>query len=236
MSQVNTSMNFLPEDYVEKRQAQRAAVMFIGLLLVVVGGVVGAYKYTQFQAKADFDTRDRVSAEFEEASKKIAEQQQLEKRKEEMVRKAEITTSLMERVKRSTLVGELTRLLPTGVNFVGMELKSKDVVTPQNVHGNSELEKAQRLKDGLPAEAVKVPAVDVTVTVLGTATTDAEVSEYMAKLGKSPLLTGVALLYSEEFKKSKEDAPLRKFNLEMHIHPDADLRGGEPLVEASPKN
>ena len=46
MSQVNTSMNFLPEDYVEKRQAARAAVVFIGLLLLVVsllsiGFVVG---------------------------------------------------------------------------------------------------------------------------------------------------------------------------------------------------
>ncbi len=44
-------MNFLPEDYVEKRQAARAAVVFIGLLLVVVGGIVGAYMYTQWQMK-----------------------------------------------------------------------------------------------------------------------------------------------------------------------------------------
>ena len=44
-----SNMNFLPEDYVEKRQATRAAVVFIGLLLIVVGGIVGAWIFTQWK-------------------------------------------------------------------------------------------------------------------------------------------------------------------------------------------
>jgi len=66
MSQVNTSMNFLPEDYVEKRQAARAAVVFIGLLLLVVTGVVGAYLYTKWSMKGIFQQRDSVNAGFED--------------------------------------------------------------------------------------------------------------------------------------------------------------------------
>jgi hypothetical protein len=61
MSQMKSSMNFLPEDYVEKRQASRAAVVFIGLLLLVVGGLVGAYLFTQRSMKAIFEQRDKVN-------------------------------------------------------------------------------------------------------------------------------------------------------------------------------
>src|SRR5881394_3476738 len=104
MTQMNASMNFLPDDYVEKRQAARAAVVFIGLLLVVVGGIVGAYMYTQWQIKTVFDEHDRVNAQFEDASKKIEEAKELEKQKARMVAKAEITTTLMERVRRSALL------------------------------------------------------------------------------------------------------------------------------------
>src|ERR1041384_2510705 len=101
MTQMNASMNFLPEDYVEKRQAARAAVVFIGLLLVVVGGIVGAYMYTQWHNKGVFEDNDRATAAIQEASKRIQEAKDLENQKARMVAKAEITASLMERVRRS---------------------------------------------------------------------------------------------------------------------------------------
>lgn len=232
MSQVNTSMNFLPEDYVEKRQATRAAIVFIGLLLVVIGGIVGAYLFTQWNMKGVFDERNRVNAAYEDASKKIAEAQELQKQKELMVQKAEITTQLMERVRRSALLGELARLLPTGVNFMSLELKSRELQAAAK--SPADIEKARHLAEGSLPD-YKPPMVDVTLNLTGTAPTDAEVAAYMSALQKSPLLTGVSLLFSEEHKKNKDDKPLRKFSVEMHIDPSADLRGGT-VVDAMPKN
>jgi Tfp pilus assembly protein PilN len=222
-------MNFLPEDYVEKRQANRAAWVFIGLLLAVVGGIVGAYLYTQWKMRDVFAERDRVGAAYDDASKKIAQAQELEQQKERLIQKADTITALMEKVKRSTLLAELTRSRPSGVNFVGMELKSKEVLPP--VKTAAELEKAKTQ----PAE-VKLPSVDVSVTLTGTAPTDADVAAYMTALQKSPLLAGVALTYSEEFKKTKDDPAMRRFNVEMHINPNADLRAGGTVVTAAPKN
>jgi hypothetical protein len=46
----------------------------------------------------------------------------------------------------------------------------------------------------------------------------------------------VTLLYSEEFKKNKDDAAVRRFNFEMRVNPDLDLRGGGTVVSAEPKN
>jgi Tfp pilus assembly protein PilN len=225
-------MNFLPEDYVEKRQAARAAIAFIGLLLAVVGGVVGAYLFSQHHMKPLVREHDRVNQEFEDASKQIADVQELEKQKERMVSKADIITTLMERVRRSTLLGELTNLRPKGVEFISVDLKSKELSAP--AHPLTDIDRARQAAN--PAE-VKAPPVDVTVNLVGTAPADSEVSAYMSALQRSPLVTGVTLLFSEELKKDKDSAPVRKFNLEFHINPDADLRGSSTtVVEASQKN
>jgi len=230
MTQVNTNMNFLPEDYVEKRQAARAAVVFIGLLLVVVGGIVGAYLYTQWSMKAVFDKHDQVNRAFEDASKKIEEAKELEKQKARMVAKAEITATLMERVRRSALLAELVKLKPGKVNFLGMELKSKEVQAAQGpARANSDLEKARRQQEGLPPEAIKPAVVDTSFDLVGIAPTDAEVAAYMTALQKCTLLTDVNLLFSEEWVRPGQDKDkgekLRRFHVEMKINPNADLRG-----------
>jgi Tfp pilus assembly protein PilN len=233
----NTSMNFLPEDYVEKRQAARAAVVFIGLLLVVVGGVVGAFLYTQWQMKAIFDKRDQVNRAFEDASKRIEEAKELEKQKARMVAKAEISATLMERVRRSSLLAELVKLRPQNVNFVGLELKSKEVQAAQGpARPNSELEKARRQQEGLPPEAVKPAVSEVTVDLYGTAPTDQEVATYMTALQKSTLLADVNLLFSEEYKRPGADEKIdliRRFHVEMKINPAADLRGIGAVADAA---
>ena len=223
MSQVNTSMNFLPEDYVEKRQAARAAVVFIGLLLFVVCGVVGAYLYTKWSMKGVFEQRDRVNAAFEDASKKIAEAEALEKQEEEMVRKAEITTTLMERVERSVLLMELSKLSPKGVGLISLDLKAKEVAPPPQQ--NADLNKAQQMQGGA-ADIPAPPKMDVTMVLTGVAPSESEVATLMSKLQNSALLTNVSFLYSEELKKDKEkEGPtVRKFCVEMHVNPNADMR------------
>jgi len=223
MSQVNTSMNFLPEDYVEKRQAARAAVVFIGLLLFVVCGVVGCYVYTKWSMKGIFEQRDRVNAAFEDASKKIAEAEALEKQEEDMVRKAEITTTLMERVERSALLKELSALSPKDVRLFSLDLKAREIAPPPQP--NSDLNKAQQMQ----GNAVDIPAppkVDVTMVLTGVANNESEVAQLMSRLQNSPLLTNVSFLYSEELKVTKEETSqiFRKFCIEMHVNPEADLR------------
>ena len=97
MSQSPNTMNFLPDDYVEKREATRSAVIFVGLLLLVVGGIVGTYLFKKWQAGEVFIHQAKVEAQFEDAEKRIAEADEIDQQKATMVAKAELATTLMER-------------------------------------------------------------------------------------------------------------------------------------------
>jgi len=225
MSQTTNSMNFLPEDYVEKRQAARAAVVFIGLLVVVVGGIVGTWAFVQWRADRIFTELDHKRQEYEQASKDLAELQQLQDEKARMVSKAELSMELMERVRRSTLLEAITTLQPKGVSLKSFELKSREL--PSTTPPLTDLEKAKLQQDGKPIPPPKPPEMEVTLDLVGYAGTDSQVAQYISALGKSPLLTDVNLLFSEEFKLgSGNDADtVRRFHVDMKLNRNADLRG-----------
>jgi Tfp pilus assembly protein PilN len=239
MSQMpNTSMNFLPEDYVEKRQAARTAVICVGLLVIVVAGIVGAWWYKEhFAAKAIYDYEASVDQQFEDANKQIQEVQEIDREKAKMMQKAELTTMLMEKVRRIALLEELARLQPKGVALVDFELKSKELPVPPL----SEAEKQRRKDANLPPDPEKPPEIEVKIDVVGTAVNDSQVTQYVSALNKSNLLSDVNLLFAEESKKDKGDDSevIRKFHVEMKINPKADLRqisGGSALSSATDSN
>jgi hypothetical protein len=224
MSQSPNTMNFLPEDYVEKRQAARSAVIFVGLVFVLVLGIFATYMVRKWQSDAIFVDQAKVITQYEEAEKKIAEANAIEQQKATMVAKAELATTLMERVPRNVLLRQLTELQPPNVHIVNLELTTKEVkpsVTPM-----SDLEKAKRAQEGLPPETPKPPVREVTVDVTSMALTDADVAKYVAALNKCPLFQDVNLLFSEEFKVGQDKAArnIRRFHVEMKIDPKADLR------------
>ena len=235
MSQSPNTMNFLPDDYVEKREAARSAVIFVGLLLLVVGGIVGTYLFKKWQAGEVFIHQAKVEAQFEDAEKRIAEADEIDQQKATMVAKAELATTLMERVPRNLLLRQLTELQPPSVHMVSLELTTKDIKDAGPATPMSEMEKAKRKQEGLPPIPAKPPEREVTVDLVSVAPSDAEVAKYVEALGKSKVLTDVNLLFSEEFKVGKKDAErqIRRFHVQMKIDPNADLREVEKTASAS---
>src|SRR4051794_34091753 len=126
MSQMtNSSMNFLPEDYVEKRQAARTAVICVGLLVVVVSGIVATWWYKEhFEAKAIYDYEAKVNQQFEDANKQMHEVLEVEPEKGKMKQQAGVPPMRREKVRRRSLLPELEKLRPKGVKLVAIELTS----------------------------------------------------------------------------------------------------------------
>src|SRR5690606_33322802 len=162
----------------------------------------------------------------------------LEEQKAEMMEKAEITTALIEKVPRATLLSELITRLPRQITLLELNLISKRVKDPapaakpagapapaiRTLSGGPAAggKQAAMAKGPTPPPVAKVPPprFDTTLTIVGVARENNDIADYLAALKGCSILEKVELKYIKEATIDKLD--LRKFEIEAAIRRDAD--------------
>jgi len=211
-----STINLLPDDYIQRRREHRANIMCLCLFVVVMAGVLGAWAASEIRRGHTQEVRDRVNASYAEALKRIEQMQQLQIRKARMLAKARDAAELIERVPRSYLLSQVTNALPEGASLLEFRLYPKEVqpAEPTTPRG-TKFAKARAARTE-PARQVLVK-IDVT----GQAATDVQVAQFMANLLRHPLLESVELDYSEQ--KLLDEVAVREFTITMTVKPNVDV-------------
>ncbi|MBI1369397.1 MAG: hypothetical protein GC162_12180 [Planctomycetes bacterium] len=234
----NDKLSFLPEDYVERRIERRTNIICLSLFAVVLAGVVGAYLVTNRHRADVRKQREVINASYTDAAKRLEQLDELHQRKEQMLRKAQITSMLIEPVPRTFLLADLINRMPKSLSLFDLQMASKVVKPVSPVATKSAL--SQRHKGGLGGynsnapdkdkdkkDEEPVPEYIVNVTISGVAPTDVQVAQYLASLQQSALMSDVNLVYSEEIK--IDEASMRKFRIDMTLNQHADVRSIDPI-------
>jgi Tfp pilus assembly protein PilN len=238
-------INFLPEDYQERRGRRRANIVCLimaGVSVVVLGLVVGLLFLSAIGMSA---MRALVDQQYRQASLQIEQFKQLEERKADLIRKVELSTDLLERVPRSQLLARLTNCLPPKAGLMGLVMKVEYVEVPVGsaaavaagakapAAGDAQdASKAGAKRSGKKGKADTVKVKQWVFHVDGVAPTDMEVAEYIARLGADPLFRDVDLQFSEEFP-YKEGVQMRKFQLSFRLSPEAEKILGASVSAAT---
>jgi len=220
-------LSFLPDDYLERKAARRTNAICAVLFLLVIGGVGSAFTISENATKAIDKQYNKIEEQYVSEAKRIEQVRQMHEKQQRMARQAELTASLLEKVRRSDILAEVTNCMSPGVSLLEFTLESK----PKAVAGAAaapaltayEMKKlARENANKAPQEKEAVAKVyDVFMKVTGTAYNDGQVSQYIARLTRSKLLKDVNLSVTEEYVLG--DDKLRKFQIEMMLDPDADL-------------
>jgi len=211
-------VNLLPDDYIERRRQHRANVMCLCLFAVVLIGVIGAWLVSEQSRRRTLEVRDRVDASYADAVRLIDQMKELQSQRAKMLAKAEVASSLVERVPRSYLLAQIANALPTGACLVEFSLVPKEVrvaATPAEPRASAKFSRAAKGAD--PGERRLVGLIEI----VGRAATDVQVAQFMANLLRQPLLDSVELGYSEE--KIIDRTPLREFKITMILKPNVDV-------------
>ena len=220
-------MSFLPEDYVERRIEQRTNFICLTLFVVVLGGVVAAWMVTARHEIELRDQRQQVNVSYTEAARRLEQLQQLEDRRSQMLRKAQVSASLIEPVPRTFLLADLINRMPPTMSLFEWDIHTKQAAAPVLAR-TSKSALSNKSDSKKKADEPAPPRYIVTVTMTGVAPTDVQVAQYMAQLSRSPLLEDVNLVFSEEAK--IEDQTMRRFRIDMSLKADADVRQVDPLL------
>ena len=238
-----STINLLPEDYLQGRAQRRANMLCVILFGVVMAGIGGAALVSAENTRNTRQVRDQVDASYAKAADLLMQMQELQAQKRTMIRKAKATAVLLERVPRSYVLAVLAEALPENASLVHFALEPKrkpSAAAPAPAGDKSSTfakAKAQQQQQTDPQELV------VAVEVVGLAATDVEVATFITNLLRNPMLTSVELSYSQEkvlraVQKGQEDLRVREFKVTMELRPGVDVidlaaeAGPEPAAKA----
>ena len=217
-------VNLLPEDYVTRQKQKRSNLLCSILFCNVMAAVLGAAVLSERTRIRTQEVNDRVSESYRQASNLIQELQSLEATKAKMVKKANLTADLLERVPRSYLLATVTNALPPGGSLLEFDLQTRRTITA--------VVTSERTRYGQAvgkARADSTGHLEVHLTVTGLAATDVEVAKFIAQMARCQLMQSVDLVYSEEKKVKK--TIVREFQVDMQLKPDADVREAAEKVD-----
>ncbi len=220
-----STVNLLPEEYVNRGSRRRANALCLGLFLVSMAAVGAAAFVSEKSHARTMQVRNSVEASYREATDKIAEMQRLEAKKQAMLAKADAISSLLEKVPRSHLLGMVTNSLPPHAAIVKFDMDTKKLAqrSSKAVGKDANSAKAEALKD---ARTPKVIAVGM--DVVGLASSDADVSNFIKILVRNKLVADASLLYTQE--RVVDGASFREFQVRIDLKQAADAIE-DPLSE-----
>jgi hypothetical protein len=255
---MSDKINFLPEDYMDRKAQHRTNIICLGLFCMVMAGVAGGFVVTEKRQAVIEEQARRVNNDMLQASESLKQLEVLEEKKHLMMQKASTSAALMESVPRSLLLATVTNNLPPGVSLVEYQLIRKDETVRATKAGGSRNKKAaaaatsgggtdkkdnpkdkekDKGKDKEPE--VTIPPAVTSFEITGVATSDLQVATMIAALNQCPLFQQVNLMYSEEYElKDKEgnavEETLRKFKVMVVLNPAS--RASETDVEMARKS
>jgi len=218
------NINFVPDDYVQSNESRRANLMCLILFSVVMAALGGSFVTIKIRQRACGAEESLVNAKMTRLETSIKQFEELQTKRQEMMRTALTTAELLEPVPRSVLLASLTNSLPAGVSLTKFDMIQKEEKSrgPQNRAPKSKYEAAQAKASAEPASPASVEnACSVRMDIEGIAPSDLQVAAYIEHLGDSILLEDVVLVESKE--KKIEDAVFRQFKLTAMLNREIHL-------------
>lgn len=221
-----SNINFVPSDYVQKRDSTRANLIYVFLFVVVMAGIGSTFWMIQARQKAINAEIVKVDASLNEARDKFKLLEELQSVGTEMMKTAGMTAELFENAPKSTVLACLTNSLPEGVSFLKLKLFQKASEVPQVSSQYKAAVKKQK-------KVLTKKVFDTYIEIEGAAMSDIEVAGYISNLSKSKMLESTALVESKQIEVKKGN--YRQFKLTSKIVRGVELTKEDvELLKARP--
>lgn len=220
-------IDFVPDDYIQRKESHRANFFYMALLALIVAGVAGAFGIIKFRQHTVGKEAKAVDVRISAAQQSIKQLEQIHTRRQEMMKTAMLTAELIEPVPRSIVIALLTNSLPDNASLSKIEiLQKKAVQKSATVQATSKYEAVKAVKAVKAAAAQKPQEQYITeLEIEGLAASDIEVADYIAALSTSVVLENVCLVQSRQ--KDSDRTSYREFKLTAQIRKDFTVNNEE---------
>lgn len=221
------NINFVPDDYVQKKESLRANTFYLILFLIAMSALAGTFAVIKMRQRSALKEQMAVSKRMADASASIAQLEELQNRKKQMMKNVLLTAELVEPVPRSILLAALTNNLPAGTSLTVVDISQQMPAGSSSSAQTNKFEAAKKTAAATAATKASEPKVspemllETDIEIEGIAPSDIEVAQYISRLTGSILFEKVALVQSRE---STVDSEVRReFKLTAMLKKDIRL-------------
>lgn len=208
------NINFVPDDYIQKKDTCRSNWMYMFLCLIVIAAMAGTFAIIKIRQQAVSRQSGIVAKKLLKAQEDITKFEELRVKQKKMMDTALTAVDLIEKIPRSVVLAQLTNSLPSGTSLSKVKLTEQ---VPNEM-------RSRRAQNKSASNEQQQSSSQSFVEIEGFAPSDEEVAEYIAALDSSELFKRVDLIYTQQHKKGKDDAfTVRKFKLNTEINSQIQL-------------
>ena len=213
-------INFVPDDYVQQRRANRSNVLYLMLLLAMLGAIGITFGFIKMRQRAVQTELAQLNSRMAEAQQQIAQLEELKTKSQTMMKTMVMTAELLEAVPRSIILASLTNNLPSGVSLLDFGLEEKETQIYKSAAKNTT---SSRYSKANVTAAASEPqkTVSTNLQIKGIAPSDIQVAGFISRLNDAILFDDVSLVESKEIEIEK--IKYRQFQLNAVIRPDLAL-------------
>jgi len=222
-------INFVPDDYVQNTESRRANLIYLLLFLIVMTGLFGSFLAIKIRQKLSNEEEKVVDKKMTRAQQQLKQLEQLEEKRQIILKTAITTSQLLEPVPRSVLLASLTNNLPKGVSFLCLDIIQKESKRAKAKPETKYQQQQQKQQQGNEPKISKEKTLQTHINIEGIAGSDLQVAAYIERLTNSRLLEDVALVESKEYKipsasnsiNPGQEASFRQFKLTAMLRMEA---------------
>ncbi len=216
------NINFVPDDYIQNNESRRTNLMYLILFGLVMSGLAGAFVTIKIRQHAVAAKERSVNKRLAKANDLIEQFEQLQKKRNEMMKTALATAGLLEPVHRSLILASLTNNLPAGTSLLKLEIDQEQPSNTRVYQGRQT--RYQQAVDNAGTEEFFSPEklLETTISIEGMTPSDMQVAAFIKNLGASPLFDNVALIESKE-EKNRDETKFRRFKLSAMLKKEAHV-------------
>ncbi len=217
-------LNLLPESYVKERFRYRIDLMCVILFAVVMGSVMGAEAISRARINETKFLHTRVTAQYAEATKFIKAFFELQNERDQLLKEAQIASSMEERVPRSYLLAVIGNALRGTASIEELTIKA---TYPQYRYVSAkDKSRGRRGRSSAREKPTRVPDLPqpppiITIDLVGIAQKQEDIGAFIASLRASKLIERL------EHKSSRDEMfdniSVTRFTLFMRIKRDVDV-------------
>ena len=213
-------INFVPDDYVQRRRASRSNVLYLMLLLAMLGAIGITFGFIKMRQRAVQTELAQLNSRMAEAQQQIAQLEELKTKSQTMMKTMVMTAELLEAVPRSIILASLTNNLPSGVSLLDFGLEEKETQIYKSAAKNTTSSRYSKA-NATAAASEPQKTVSTNLQIKGIAPSDIQVAGFISRLNDAILFDDVSLVESKEIEIEK--IKYRQFQLKAVIRPDLAL-------------